>query len=223
MPASNTDVFLEEIKYSYTSMQMSLFLELFIKTSHSEWLIEATKGQNEYSIEIWAKNYLLRNDYIAYWLETSMRNKQNWWVLWDTSIIQSFSYISSRFSELIETNLWFSAFVKDLFTTKWYNYDAFYSILRFIRNLSVHWSTSKDYLLKKDDFEVWQRHQIKEGISTVELKLNIVDNIHRLDLIINVNELAEWYNISNIFNGYNMFMFMELCMSIVTGFKDGHS
>ena len=195
-------------------------LELFIKTTHAEWIINAAKTTNEYWIEIWAQNYILRNEYIAYWFDTSLRNTQNWWILWDISIIQSFSYISSRFSELIESDSWFSDFAKGLFIRKWYNYDAFYSILRFIRNLSVHWSTNKDYVLKEDDFKDWKSYQIKKNISVIELNLIIVGNLHQLNIKINVNELCEWYNISNIFDWYNMFMFIELCMNIVAGFKN---
>lgn len=223
MPISNTDVFLDEIKYSYTCMQMSLFMELFTKTSHSELLINAAKSKNEYSIEIWAQNYLLRNDYISYGFETSLRNKQNWWILWDMAIIQSFSYISSRFSELIESDKQFATYIEWLFISKWYDYNAFYSILRFIRNLSVHWSTNKDYVLKNEDFQVWKEYHSKKGISTIELHLNIVDKLHKLDLVIKVDELVEWYNISKIFNGYNMFMFIELCMNVISWFKNEHS
>ena len=223
MPTSNTDLFFEEIRYSYTSMQMSLYLELFIKTSHSEWLLNAAKTKNEYSIEISSKKYLLRNDYIGYWIETSIRNKQNWWILWDMAIIQSFSYISSRFSELIENDKAFADFTKDLFGKKWYDYSAFYSILRFIRNISVHWSTNKDYTLKEKDFKDWKNYQISKGISITELNLNIVDKLHKLEIAIRIDELVEWYNVSNIFNGYNMFMFIELCMNVVAGFKDGHN
>ncbi len=222
MPSSNIDLFFEEIKYSYTSMHMSLYMELFIKTSHSKWLLVDAKSNNKYSIEVLGKKYLLRNDYISYWIETSLRNEHNWWILGDMAIIQSFSYISSRFSELIDNNKTFEQYTQELFEKRWYNFSAFYSILRFIRNISVHWSTNINYTLKEEDFKDWKKYQTSKGISILKLDLNIVDKLHKLEIEIRIDELVEWYNISNIFNSYNMFMFIELCMNMVAGFKEGH-
>ncbi|MBP9812456.1 hypothetical protein KBC86_03675 [Candidatus Gracilibacteria bacterium] len=222
MPSSNIDLFFEEIKYSYTSMHMSLYMELFIKTSHSKGLLVDAKSNNKYSIEVLGKKYLLRNDYISYGIETSLRNEHNWGILGDMAIIQSFSYISSRFSELIDNNKTFEQYTQELFEKRGYNFSAFYSILRFIRNISVHGSTNINYTLKEEDFKDWKKYQTSKGISILKLDLNIVDKLHKLEIEIRIDELVEGYNISNIFNSYNMFMFIELCMNMVAGFKEGH-
>lgn len=207
---------IEEIKYSYTALQMSIYLEYFIKTDYKvNNNIGKLLNWPEYDINLWKeKRYILRKDYIQYWIDTSLLKTLNWGIMWDMSIINSFTNITLKFSELLDNEELFSSYVKDLFREKNYIYEDFYSIIRLIRNISTHGSISHTYTLKLKDFEIWKKNLIKKWKKKLQLNLNIIDNLHRLDLSINIEEIQEWYNFSEIFGVYEMLMFIELCMNL---------
>lgn len=207
---------IEEIRYAYIALQMSIYLEYFIKTDHKvNNNIGKLLNWPEYDINLWKeKRYILRKDYIQYWIDKSLLKESNWGIMWDMSIIHSFTNITLKFSELLDNEELFSSYVKDLFKEKEYNYNDFYSILKLIRNISAHGSLSNTYTLKLKDFEIWKNRLIKEWINKLQLNLNIIDNLHRFDLSINIEEIQEWYSFSEIFGTYEMLMFIELCMNL---------
>jgi len=210
----NINNLLEEIKYSYTAMQMWIYLDFCIKVDNEvdKILSKLLEIKQDINFDNW-KKYLLRNDYIKNGIESSINSKLSFWILWEMSIIQSFSYITSNFKELIDNEESFKKILKELFIKKQYNCDTFYSVLNLIRSISTHWSISKNYKLKDWDFSDWKKYHIKNWIYKLDLNLNIVDWLHRLDLSIDINKIEVWYKFSEIFWGYEMFMFIELCMN----------
>lgn len=208
---------IEEIKFSYTALQMSIYFEYYIKVdSKLNNNIQRLLDWPEYDINLNSnKKYTLRKDYIKYWLETSLLRELNRGIMWDMAIIHSFSNITLKFKELIDNEKYFEEYIKKLFVEKKYNYEDFYSILKLIRNISAHWSISNKYTLKSKDFEDWKTKLIKKNKHKLELKINIVDNLHRFDLSINIDEIKVWYEFSKIFWAYEMLMFIELCMNLI--------
>jgi len=138
------------------------------------------------------------------------------------AIIHSFSYITSNFKELIDNEEDFKKFIEKLFSDKLYNFNTFYSILNLIRNISTHWSISKNYKLKEKDFKKWKNDHTKKWILELKLNINIniIDSLHRLDLLVNINKIKVWYNFSNIFWSYKMLMFIELCMNVIFTYQE---
>lgn len=212
----NIRCLLEEIRFSYTALQMNLYLELYIKTDN-KFNNSVGKMLNwwDFDINIDSNKYLLRKDYIKYWLETSVVKELNWWIMGDMAIIHSFAYITKNFKELITNENAFKNYVEKKSKENDYDYNAFYQILNLIRNISVHWSISKNYTLKKKDIEPRKTRLVNKGIYQLNLDVDIVRNLHRLKLFINVEEIKVWYNFSSIFGMYEMLMFIELCMKLI--------
>ncbi len=220
---NNIKILLEEIKYTYTSLQMSLYLEFFIKidsevdksiTKLLHWIVDI-----DINFDDWNK-YILRKDFINNWLEVSINKWLNFWQLWDMAIINSFTYIASNFKELIDNELSFKNFIEKLFIDKWYDYNTFYSILCLIRNISTHWSVSKNYILKEKDFYDWKKYHLKKWINKLDLYLNIVDELHKLNISIDINKIDVWFKILDILWWYQMLMFIELCMNIIFYYEE---
>lgn len=200
---------------------MNLYFEYYIKVDnkHNKDLKKLLNWIS-YDVNFDNKKYLLRKDYIEYWLDTSIREDTSFWALWDMSILQTFSYITSRFNELLDKEDSFATCIKQLFTDKSYNYESFYSIIRLIRSISIHWSLSKDYKLEEGDFSKRKAKQIKEWIDKLDLNLNIVDKLHYLSISIDLSKIQVWYKFSEIFDWYKMLMFIELCMNIINYYNE---
>lgn len=212
---------LEEIKRSYTSLQMNLFLEYYIKadykeSKHLQQVLDSTK----FNIMFGNREYIFRKDYIEWWFQTSnIKDKElNMWIIGEMAIMHSCPYIISRFKELLDCEPIFRNFVTNLFKEKRYDYEVFYSIIALIRSISIHWSLANNYKLKDWDFSKWKDHHIKKGIDKLEFHLNIVDKLHKLDVYIDINKIVIWYNFTEIFDGYQMLMLIELCMNVTTAF-----
>jgi len=74
---------LEEIRYSYISLQMNIYFEYYIKVDKNvNQNLDKLLNWIDYDINFdnW-KKYLLRKDYIKFWLETSTNKELSWWVL----------------------------------------------------------------------------------------------------------------------------------------------
>lgn len=211
------DIF-ELIKRSYTFLQLNLFLEYYIKVDDGQnGSILKVLDATDYTYNFDQNAYYLRKDYIRYGLDTSMIDGKelNMGILSEMAIFNSFSSITSSFYELLNYEEPFRDFVENLFQIKWYHYESFKSILSLIRNITIHWSLANTYILKEKDFSIWKAYHVKKWIEKLELNLNIVEGLHRLDIIIIISDIDVWFRFSEVFDGYKMLMLIELCMNLI--------
>lgn len=209
-------VLLEEIRDSYIAMHTTLYMVYIIKVDKKKWnfINNALMKPIPYNITFEnGSTYLLRKEYIKHGLETSTFKRLEFGIMWDISIIHTFANIISNFRELLnDTN--FKSFINNKLKSKEIDFDSFDSIIRLVRNIASHWSLSKEYCLKNNDFSDWKRHHNRMHIDRIKLELNVNDN-ESINIDFKVSEIKEWLKFSTIFTSYDMISFIEFCMSSI--------
>ncbi|MDD3646008.1 MAG: hypothetical protein PHH06_01215 [Candidatus Gracilibacteria bacterium] len=204
------------IKDSYTFLQTSIFFEILAKTQLKNYPKILKENNPPFSIDFDTGNqYILRNDHICHAIEISNSKGRGFGLIAEIGLIQSFTDIISKFNELLDLKNAGDKDFYDLCSTKLGNqFNALYSIIKLFRNIFSH-SITREYKLKKSDFDGWKKYHKKEGINFLKIDFTITNEPpHAIQLEINIDDIKEGISVFSLIGTGGMLMLIELIMGL---------